>query len=143
MNKVCFKCGQTKDVNEFYRHPMMGDGRLGKCKECTKRDVKKNKASKIEYYRAYARARGNKQPPGYVKEYRTKNPDKYAATMALNNAVRDGRTSRLDSCEICGSFFAVEAHHHDYARPFDVWWLCAACHKTLHAIIRRLLRNAA
>lgn len=40
--KVCFKCGNLKDLEDFYKHSKMLDGHLGKCKECTKSDTKKH-----------------------------------------------------------------------------------------------------
>ena len=46
--KTCFKCSRTLPAESFYRHPMMGDGRLGKCKECTRHDVQDNYAKKRE-----------------------------------------------------------------------------------------------
>jgi len=36
--KVCFKCKKEKTIDNFYKHPKMTDGFLGKCKECTKKD---------------------------------------------------------------------------------------------------------
>lgn len=38
--KTCFKCNVTQPLDEFYKHPQMGDGHLNKCKQCTKSDNK-------------------------------------------------------------------------------------------------------
>lgn len=56
-SKRCFRCGETKDLSEFYHHRGMRDGHLGKCKECTKRDVRANYRLKVQYYCEYYRAR--------------------------------------------------------------------------------------
>ena len=39
-SKVCFKCGESQLLTEFYKHAGMADGHLGKCKGCTKKDTK-------------------------------------------------------------------------------------------------------
>lgn len=44
--KKCFKCGIKKELVDFYSHRMTSDGLLGKCKDCTKKDVS---SSKVNY----------------------------------------------------------------------------------------------
>lgn len=38
--KTCFKCNIEKPLAEYYKHKDMRDGRLNKCKDCTKEGVK-------------------------------------------------------------------------------------------------------
>lgn len=110
----------------------MADGHLGKCKECAKADVKKHRKEN-DSVREYDRARGARQSAEYLREYRAKNPKKYAAHIAVNSAIRSGRLVKIDNCVECGSDFSVEAHHDDYDHPLTVRWLCAVCHKRWHA----------
>jgi len=128
--KECFKCGEVKDLSEFYKHKMMSDGHLNKCKECNKIDVRKNRKNKAEYYRAYDRARGNRQNKEYTDQWRAEKPKAYKAHSKVSNAIRDGKMKRLP-CEICGDKES-HAHHDDYNYPLTVRFLCAIHHKQWH-----------
>ena len=61
MLKQCFKCKRVLARTEFYAHPQMDDGLLGKCKECTKQDVQANYEANRERYSVYERMR-NQSP---------------------------------------------------------------------------------
>jgi len=67
VSKPCFKCGDTKPLEEFYTHPRMLDGHLNKCKECTKRDVRVHNRVVLQrdpefYRRRYAKRMGYEEP---------------------------------------------------------------------------------
>jgi len=139
--KQCFKCGKWKALDEFYRHPEMADGYLGKCKECTKKDNTENRKRNVEYYRSYDRRRfRNPKRRACVyrrnKQHRLDNPGKYAARTTVGNAIRDGRLTP-QPCEHCGNIF-VEAHHPDHSKPLEVIWLCKACHTAEHQRLKEI-----
>lgn len=134
--KRCFKCSAELPLSEFYKHPMMADGHLGKCKACAKQDVKTNYSKRREQYSRYEKAR-NQRPQrkaalaSSVLRRRVRNPEKYRARTAVGNALRDGRLQR-EPCEVCGAH--AEAHHDDYSKPLAVRWLCFAHHREHHRI---------
>jgi hypothetical protein len=128
--KECFKCKTEKPLTMFYKHRKMADGRVNKCKECNKKDVRDNRKDKIEYYRDYDISRGSRQGYEYCKEYRLRYPNKYNAHSKVNRAVRAGNLFS-EPCELCGSE-ETHAHHDDYSKPLNVRWLCPPHHKEWH-----------
>lgn len=136
--KRCFKCGKTKPIGEFYRHPRMADGHLGKCKTCTRGDVKANYWERRDQYIAYERRR---RPPKYGhRDIRPLPPaermKRKRAVQAVSNALRDRRLFR-QACAVCGAV-DVEGHHKDYDRPLDVVWLCIEHHARQHVVVTGL-----
>lgn len=153
--KTCFKCRRQLPIVEFYAHPMMADGRLGKCKSCTKKDTadrvakKKNDPHWVEVEMDRCRLKTRRQradgivapvSPEDRAAWLLRNPEKHAAHVAVRTALRSGRLLRKP-CEICGDKIA-EAHHDDYSKPLCVRWLCDRHHKACHVEKRRLERAA-
>ena len=74
-------------------------------------------------------------------EYRKNFPQKAAAHKSVYDAIEHGRLVKPTNCQICGVRSKLHAHHHDYAAPLDVQWLCPLCHGEMHA--GRILINQA
>lgn len=148
--KTCFCCGKTKPLTDYYKHPKMADGHLGKCKECQKAATRANREENIEYYRDYDKSRamlphrvkarldyletddGKKARKRAASNYRCKHPKARAAHIIVGNAVRDGILIRPQAYESCGYTGKIEGHHDDYTKPLSVTWLCIPCHKAWH-----------
>jgi hypothetical protein len=136
--KTCFKCGREKSIDDFYRHPAMADGRLGKCKDCTKHDMRVDRQTKPRV-REYDRERA-KQPhrvalaKRITREWRQKHRDRARAQqMAEKHHIE-----QPELCEACGLRKPLEKHHPDYSKPLLVLWLCKPCHAIADKIRRRL-----
>lgn len=135
--KTCFKCLTAKPITEFYKHAAMGDGRLGKCKECTKKDVLEHRLANLQRIRAYDRMRATEPHRlqsriKYTTKYRAEHPNRMKANQAVTRAVRAGKLKK-QPCWVCGE--KALAHHPDYDRPLDVVWLCQPHHKQAHALV--------
>lgn len=147
----CKSCETGKPATEFYA------SNQSRCKECVKASVRANRQEKADYYRAYDRKRYRDDPERAAhchamgrtipmaervekqRERRAADPQKYKARLAVSNALRDGKIQRKP-CFFCGSEERLEAHHHDYALPLDVYWLCKTCHGKLHTVAGDLRR---
>lgn len=149
MQKSCFKCGEEKPLDDFYKHKEMADGHLNKCKECTKSDsnARRYDPKFRDYVLSYDRLRGRDpirkeknnqqarraQPSvklAKARAWRSRNKDKQYAHSKVNNAIRDGLLVK-QPCVVCGNPKS-EGHHEDYSKPLDVVWLCRQHHAEVH-----------
>ena len=138
-SKTCFKCQIEKPMDDFYRHPAMGDGHLGKCKQCTKQDVLEHRLKNIDKIREYDKKR-SKLPPRAKKQAKRlrlwRDQDKRRAKChnAIARAITRGDLA-CEPCSVCGREDS-QAHHDDYDKPLDVIWLCPPCHSKRHKMLK-------
>jgi hypothetical protein len=73
--------------------------------------------------------------PRYWKR-QIENPLKRKVWSLVLHAMRTGRLIKSPFCQLCLGTHGVEAHHEDYAKPFDVVWLCRRCHTDITPHVR-------
>jgi ribosomal protein S27AE len=132
--KTCFKCKRELPRSEFYAHPEMKDGLLGKCKDCARDDVTEHRIKNIGRIREYDRNRASQPQRAVLRDAVTRRdratfPERYRARMAVARALKAGVLMKPEACQRCGNTPSrIEAHHADYGAPLDVEWLCKPCH---------------
>jgi len=140
---TCRVCSAAKEASDFYPRQLRQDGAVGECKDSAKARVREQRAANLDYYRSYDRFRYRAVPErAEACQAQSRNipadvrmePEKYRARNAVSNGLRDGRVMKADGCFFCGAEERLQAHHHDYSKPLDVFWLCPPCHGKLHAI---------
>lgn len=47
-------------------------------------------------------------------------------------AVERGEIEKLEFCQDCNDDLPLQMHHEDYTDPYDITWLCYACHVKRH-----------
>jgi hypothetical protein len=140
-------CGIEKPPTEFYTHPAMADGLLGRCRPCYRIAVRTNRQKKVDYYRAYDRERyaTDAERHARVDEYGRQRRLRWPRVLILqrekarrwvNAAIAKGRMIR-GACEVCGAPKA-DGHHEDYSKPLVVRWLCRVHHAKIHGLARRM-----
>ena len=129
VEKKCFKCGEIKPLSGCYKHPRMADGHLNKCKECTKKDVKRDyeRKSQDETWLEKERARGREKYSrlGYVNSFNK------TRALCPEEANITKRLRRL-GLWVKGK----EAHHWNYNFPRSIILLSRKAHHRIHTMLR-------
>lgn len=118
--KICFRCGKEKELHEFYRHSMMSDGHLNKCKTCNKSD------SAMRYKRIMS------DPLLHEKE-KSRGRKKYLKDSALHPEKMKARKALKGVQKVKG----FDRHHWSYNDQHhnDIVLLPERDHQKLHTLI--------
>lgn len=65
-------------------------------------------------------------------------PERKQAHKQVAWARKWGFLVKPDWCQRCREEYAAVAHHEDYSKPLQVWWLCDVCHKQRHAELKQI-----
>lgn len=144
MTEKCWKCSADCE-------PTQAQLKKGYwvCKPCRKAQNLENRAKRRAEGKSVS---GTRMPSEYHREYeqtyktipsvkarKARNAKKYRegelryrheARWKVASAIQSGALIR-QPCQVCGET-KVDAHHEDYSKPLNVWWLCRKHHVELH-----------
>ena len=134
--KACKKCGEVKELSEFYRIKASKEWRSGTCAVCTRAHRSSTRTPEIAQRCAEWFKNNREKQRAYQVEYRKRQPAKAAARSAVSAAISSGQMAPASACE-CNDCRApaVDLHHHSYEQEhwLDVVPLCRSCHVARHA----------
>lgn len=149
MNKTCTKCGETKVVEEFYRHKSMKDGWMSRCKVCHSKSVRVFYKANREEILAREKKRYEANPGktrSASRKRRKENRFAYALDMSRHAAGQGGwqpcnatieelKAAFAGKCEICAvpelELTRRLCVDHDHETGEFRGFLCSSCNKLL------------
>lgn len=132
--KKCDRCGEIKDISMFYVHKK--DNKIfSYCKECSGKSrhnsyLKNREKRRAHDYKYQRSPKALELHRAFSSKVRKLYPEKIRCRDKVYKAIKSGKIIR-GNCEGCGKPKA-QAHHKDYSKPFEIKWLCPACHTKEH-----------
>lgn len=135
--KMCFKCKNFKEKEDFYKHPGMSDGHLNKCKKCTikysSENEKKLRSTPEGIEKDRKRHRDKYKRLNYLEKQKEWNLNKPWTT----SSVYKGLSKKFKTKK------GTELHHWCYKEEFleDIIILSREEHKKAHTFLKLDLEN--
>jgi len=121
ITKICSKCKRDLPLIFFSADKRREHGVTSQCENCKREYRQQNKERLL--IAQYQRRRGKQDLC-----------PKRKAWNALYYALRIGKASKKDMCEVCREYIGqdkIQGHHEDYSKPLVVLWCCQTCHAKL------------
>jgi hypothetical protein len=106
--KICTKCGEEKELSEFYTNYGHLDGYTTQCKQCVQEYRQNNKEKIKEYYKKYCQNNKEKIKEG-LKKYRQNNKKyfkEYHKKYCQNNKEKIKEGKRKTALNITDGYIA-------------------------------------
>lgn len=136
---ICTKCKKEKTYDNFSIRKESSTGFRRTCKKCTLEVI--NKYSRERYkndeeYRKEYNLRKSKWRKEHKYNCYQPQTEKRRCYDKIKNALRYKKIQKKENCEYCDKKIKLVAHHYDYKKPLDVFWLCNQCHRDIHRRVK-------
>lgn len=143
VQKLCFKCNESKNIDLFYSEPRNTDGKMGSCKKCILETSRNNysKTSKLRNQQSAAWAQAHRKTvSNYVIKHRLKFKDRYVdSRLKYMYGITSEDYTRIlveqkGLCAICNSIcntgkqLCVD-HNHETGKVRGL--LCRSCNSAI------------
>lgn len=122
--KNCIKCKEKKPLTKFYKHKMMLDGHLNKCKDCIKADASER----------YNKLMSNN--PKFIESERKRGREKYHRYKYKSSSISNPsiKIIRAKTSHVVALHHNQELHHWSYNiyHAFDFICMTRSDHRRLH-----------
>jgi hypothetical protein len=128
---ICRICKYEIGINDFIKNKNM-------CKKCHAsinrkaywRNVEKERNRAKKYYLK------NKELIYEKRKIREKGCSyKHKIREKTKHMVKKEKIKK-EPCTLCGSIKNIEAHHYNYLKPTNIYWLCRTHHHYIHRLLR-------
>ncbi len=135
----CSTCKQFFTCENFYADKKSPSGLKSECKKCHQitvlatcdREKKRDRDRDWMASSGYGKREAVKERRKNLRRSKGKSLEERVRILT-NRAIELELLTKPEKCSLCCASGDVDAHHYDYSKPLDVFWVCPRCHGIIH-----------